>query len=251
MKMTKQVLMAGVLALATGVALQAAEPEGWKVEVTPYAWLAGLEGDVTVKGHKAEFDKSFSDMLDYVEMAGSLLTVVQYDRYLVWGQVDYFSLSTDALDIDDQPDHGKLDTTMVISEVAAGYQVDGWMEGQTFDLLLGARLLHMENELKIDGVGKASKEQDIWNPIVVVRPSIPLFPSKIEGLRFNPTLAVGGGGGNTKLTYELAPQVEYAFNDNVALRFGYRRIGYQFNGSGDNELNFDMAGLMVGLGVMF
>jgi hypothetical protein len=28
-------------------------------------------------------------------------------------------------------------------------------------------------------------------------------------------------------------------------------MGYQFNGKGDNELNMDLAGLMVGLGVMF
>jgi hypothetical protein len=249
--MKKRLVGVAAAALMAVSGALAAEPEGWKVEVTPYAWLAGLEGDVTIKGHKAEFDKSFSDMLDYVEMAGSLLTVVQYDRYLVWGQVDYFGLSTDALDIDDQPDHGELDTTMVLTEVAAGYQVDGWMEGQTFDLLLGARLLHMESDLEIYGVGKSSKDSDIWNPIAVVRPSIPLFPSKITGLRFNPTLAIGGGGGNTKLTYELAPQIEYAINDSVAVRFGYRRVGYQFNGSGDNELNFDMAGLMLGLGVMF
>lgn len=229
----------------------AAEPEGWKFEVTPYAWLAGLEGDITVRGHKVDFDKSASDMLDYVEVAGSLLTVVQYDRYLFWGQVDYFELSTDELDIDDQPKHGKLDTTMVLAEVAAGYQVDGWMEGQTFDLLVGARLLHTENDLTIYNVGEASKDDDVWNPIVMVRPSIPLFPSKIEGLRFNPTLGIGGGGGNTTLTYELAPQLQYAFNDNIAARVGYRRVGYQMNGKGDNELNFDLAGLFVGLGVMF
>lgn len=229
----------------------AAEPEGWKFEVTPYAWLAGLEGDITVRGHKVDFDKSFSDMLDYVETAGSLLAVVQHDRYLFWGQADYFDLSTDALDIDEQPDRGKLDTTMVLAELAVGYQVDGWMEGQTFDLLVGARLLHTETDLTIYNVGESSKDNDVWNPIVLVRPSIPLFPTKIEGLRFNPTLGIGGGGGNTKLTYELAPQLQYAINDNIAARVGYRRVGYQMNGKGDNELNFDLAGLFVGLGVMF
>jgi hypothetical protein len=248
MKMKAVGMAAAVVLAVTGAFAE--EPRGWKVEVTPYAWLAGLEGDVTVRGHKADFDKSFSDMLDYVEMAGSLLTVVQYDRYLVWGQLDYFDLSTDALDVDDRPDHGKLDTTMVLAELALGYQVDGWMEDQTFDFLVGVRQLHIENDLEIYGVRSVSKERDIVDPILVMRPSMPVLPSKIDGLRFNPTLAIGAGG-DSDLTYELFPQFQYQITDLVAARLGYRRVGYRFEGSNDSELNFDLAGLIVGLGVMF
>jgi opacity protein-like surface antigen len=228
----------------------AQEPEGWKVEVTPYAWLAGLEGDVTVKGHKADFDKSFGDLFDYVEAAGSLLTVVQYDRFLIWGQIDYFAMSSDALDVEDQPEGGKFETAMVLGELAVGYQIDGWAEGQTFDLLVGVRATHMENELEVYNRGTFKKDGDILDPIVVVRPSMRVLPSLIDGLRFNPTLAIGAGG-DSDLVYEMQPQFQYQITDNMAARLGYRRVGYRFKDDNDNELNIDMSGLIVGLGVTF
>lgn len=240
----------GVYAAEAQGAAKAAEPQGWKFEVTPYVWAAGLEGDIKVNGHKADFEKSFSDILDYVDVGGSFLAVAQYDRYLLWGQVDYFSLSTDALDIDDQPTKGKIDNKMLLTEAAVGYQVDGWMEGQTFDLLIGVRNLHNETDLEIYGKGKFSKDTDITDPLVLVRPSIPILPSKIAGLRFNPTLGIGAGG-DADLVYELQPQFQYQITESIAARLGYRRVGYKFKGSGDNELNIALAGLIAGVGVTF
>jgi hypothetical protein len=254
------VLMAVSVGFAQQPAAPAAGPEGWKFEVTPYMWLAGLEGDVTIKGQKAEFDKSFSDLIDYVDVAGSLLGVAQYDRYLFWGQVDYFSMSTDNVDEQDQPQGGSVDTKMLLGEAAVGYQIDGWMEGQTFDLLIGVRTLHMETDVKVDSHGTLSKDNDLVDPILVVRPSIPIFPSKITGLRFNPTLGIGAGG-DSDLVYELQPQLQYQITDNMAARVGYRRVGYKFKGDSaknekvnlteDDEMNISLAGLIVGLGVTF
>lgn len=245
----KIVGMVAAVFLVAGSVGYAAEPQGWKVEITPYAWLSGLEGDVTVNGHKADFEKKFTDMIDYVDLAGSLLAVAQYDRYLVWGQVDYFSLSTDALDVDDRPKHGKLESKMLLTEAAAGYQIDGWMEGQTFDLLVGVRNLQIEMDLEVYDKGKFSKDNDITDPIFVMRPSIPVLPSKIQGLRFNPTLAIGAGG-DADLVYELQPQFQYQITQSVVARLGYRTVGYKFK-DGDNELNINLSGLIAGVGMTF
>jgi opacity protein-like surface antigen len=239
------------VALATMSSLSAAEPQGLKFELTPYIWLAGMEGDVTVNDQKVEFDKSFSDLLDNVEVAGSLLGVVQYDRFLVWGQVDYFSMSNDKLDLEDKPQGGTLDTSMLLGEVAVGYQVDGWVEGQTFDLLVGVRTLHIENTLKIKDGATYEKNRDRTDPILVVRPSIPILPSKIDGLRFNATLAIGGG--DSKLVYELHPAIQYQITENIAARVGYRTVGYKVEGEHNdkNEMNFSLSGLIAGVGVTF
>jgi hypothetical protein len=226
-------------------------PDGWKFEITPYLWAAGMEGDVTINGQKADFEKSFSDIVDAVEIGGSLLGVIQYDRFLLWGQADYFELDTDEMDIEDRPQGGRLECEQTLLELAAGYQIDGWMEGQTFDILVGVRSLSMDTDLTVEGHGTRSKEFDVVDPIFVVRPSIPMFPSKIDGLRFNPTLAIGGGG-DADLVYELFPQIQYQVNENMAARLGYRTVGYKFKGdNNDNELNFNLAGLIVGLGVTF
>lgn len=245
----------GIVAAAMligGLGVKAEEPQGWKFEVTPYLWTCGLEGEATVHGRTAEFDKKFGDLFEALDVGGSLLTIVQYDRYLLWAQVDYFSLSTDELDVQDQPEGGSMDTKTLLAELAVGYQLDGWAEGQTFDVLLGVRSMSIENELTIDDVGTGSSEQNLVDPILILRPSIPVFPSKIKGLRFNPTLGIGAGG-DSELVYELQPQFQYQITENMVARLGYRRVGYKLESDTEdgNELDLAMAGLIVGLGVTF
>src|SRR5829696_3168830 len=71
---------------------------GWAAEVTPYAWLAGINGDVTVNGTEARIEQSFSDLYDAVDLSGSLLGVVRKDRFVFWTQAGYFGLDSNHLE---------------------------------------------------------------------------------------------------------------------------------------------------------
>jgi hypothetical protein len=240
-----------VALLAGTMAGAAEEPQEWKFEITPYAWLAGMEGDITVNGTTVDFEKSFTDLVDAVELGVSLRIGAEYDRFLVGAMVDYFSMSTDKMDVEDRPEGGSLDTKLLLTEAALGYRVDGWSEGQSFGLMVGVRNLHMETDLEVFGHGKVSKEKDVTDAMFYVLPSIPVFPSKIEGLRFNPVLGIGAG--DSDLVFELFPQFQYQINDNMSARIGYRTAGWKFEGehNEDNELNFRLAGFVLGLGMTF
>jgi len=244
-------VMAIVAALvAAGTAAWAADQKGWKFEITPYAWLAGLEGDITVNDNKVDFDKSFSDLFDALEVGASVRLGAEYNRFLAGALVDYFSMSTDKLDVEDQPQGGTLDTKMLLTEASVGYRVDGWAKGQSFGLMVGVRNLHVENDLTIDGVGEFSRDNDVTDAMFYVLPSVPVFPSKIEGLRFNPVMGIGAG--DSDLAFELFPQFQYQITDNLAARLGYRTVGWKFKGDNeDNELNIRLAGLIIGLGATF
>jgi hypothetical protein len=185
-------------------------------------------------------------------MAVSLLGIVQYDRYLFWVQADYVSLTTDQLDVQDQPEHASFESKMFLTETAVGYQLDGWAKGQTFDVLIGARTLHMTSDLTVDHLGTKSSKADLVDPMLILRPSIPVFPSKIKGLRFNPTLGIGGGG-DAEMIYELQPQFQYQITETIAARVGYRRVGYKFKGDRDedNEMDIALTGFIVGVGMTF
>ncbi len=244
--------IAASVMLATGLTASAA-PEGWKFEITPYLWAAGLEGDVTLNGQSADFEKSASDLLDAVEIGGSLFGMAQYNRFVLGAQADFFSLSTENLDIEDQPQGGKIDCDMLLTQAAVGYMIDGWMEGQTFTFGVGVRNLHMELDMEVYGNGTASRDNDITDPYLIVWPVLPLFPSKLDGrLVLNPVFSIGGGG-DSELTYELFPQLRYQFTELVQGRIGYRTVGYKFEGDDneDNEVNINLAGLIFGVGVTF
>ena len=108
--------LVAALLLATVSAGHAEDPQGWAFELTPYLWTVGIEGDLTVKGREVDFDKPFTDLVEAVEIGGSLLGVLQYDRFLVWGQADFFAMSTDELDVEDQPAGGSVDMDVFLGD---------------------------------------------------------------------------------------------------------------------------------------
>lgn len=248
---TFRMMIIAVATVVAGATANAQNIEGWDFEVTPYIWYAGLEGDVSVGGRSADFEKDASDLLDALDVGGSVRIGAAYDRFMIGALVDYFSMSTDELDVEDQPQGGRLDAEMTMVEVAAGYRLDGWADGQSFGLMVGVRNLNMDNELTLISGGTAESDNDITDAMFYILPSIPVLPSKIDGLRFNPVMGIGAG--DSDLAYELFPQFQYQITENVAARIGYRRVGWNFKGDNneDNELDISLAGLIAGLGVTF
>ena len=234
---------------ASGVFAQ--EPAGWNFEVTPYVWLAGLEGEVNVNGRSAEFDKSASELFDATEISGSLRVGAQYQRFVVGALVDHLSLGTDEIEVDPAARGGSLDSRLLLAEVLAGVRVDGWSQGQTFVLGAGVRNLHAEHDLAVEGGEIYNRENDVTDAMLFVLPSVPVLPSIIDGLRFNPVLGIGAG--DSELVHELFPQFQYRVGGAVNARLGYRTVGWKVKGDapGESESNFRMAGLIVGVGCAF
>jgi hypothetical protein len=222
-----------------------AADDGWSFEVTPYVWFVGMDGDVEVKGTKADVDVGFEDLIDKVDIGGSLLTVVQKGRWVNWLQLDYYELSDDETVDKIGGAKVEVESDTLLLTAATGIQVDGWSEGQTFDILLGVRYAGMDNELTISGVGSRDDSSDIYDAVLVIRPSFPIG----KRWRFNPTLSIGTG--DSDLTYELQPQFQYSFNETWAARVGYRRLYYDVEG--DRGISFDGAlhGFILGIGAVF
>lgn len=239
-------ILSGMLAaglVASSGAVQAAE-DAWSLEVTPYAWLCGIDADVTVGNKKGEVDVGFEDIIDYVDVAGGLLVIGELNRLQVWGQIDYMSLSSDQ-DVTKFDELGTLDSDTLILEAGVGYEFDNPLaEGAKIDLLGGVRYTSLENSFDPKGAGPTvESDRDLVDPIVIVRPWFPIT----EKLTFNPTMGVGGGG-DSDLIYELQPQFQYQFTDTMAGRIGYRRLFYETEG---DRAKFDgsFQGVIAGLGI--
>ena len=249
-KRAKASAIAALLAIGGTAPLAQAQDREWKFEITPYLWAAGIDADVTVGSQTAagaqtvKVDKSFSDILDAVDIAGDLLVVAQYGHAVFWGQADYLSLTSDNLD--DAPSRGSLDTEAVMATAGIGYQFDGWKEGQSFDVLIGARHLTLKNTLKLDALGTFKSDKDFTDPVIILRPSLRLS----KRWRFNPTLSYGTGGDSEK-TYELQPQFQFQMSEHWAMRFGYRRLYYDIKAESGNRFDGAFQGLIIGIGGTF
>ena len=51
--------------------------EKWELSVTPCFWMAGIEGDVTARGNKADIDVGFDEIWDALDFAGQAMSVSQ------------------------------------------------------------------------------------------------------------------------------------------------------------------------------
>ena len=46
------------------MASQQAAADGWTLELAPYLWVAGIDGDVTIDGEEYDMSSDFSDIID-------------------------------------------------------------------------------------------------------------------------------------------------------------------------------------------
>jgi hypothetical protein len=215
----------------------------WSIEIVPYAWLPGIKGDITIRNTTVGVDQSFSDIFKSVKFASSALAIGRYNNWVLYTQLDYFSLSTTKLE--NAPSRGSLGSKELLYTQGFGYRINGWSSGQTFDILIGAQGLHADNKLSLYQFGSVSNSMNVVDAVLIFRPSFQLSQHWI----LNPTISVGGG--DSKSTYQLQPQVQYQFNSTWEMRFGYRKLHYDINGSRGNNLNASLAGPLFGFGMTF
>ena len=156
------------------MAPMAAAPSEWQFRVTPYVWIPGVTGDVTVRGNPVDIDVNVFDLFDSGSSGvdlDSLAALMGYleaskGRWSIYGDVVWgkFGLSGDAvaqrnptanLSLSAGANAGlDYETTMVESGVA--YEVANWSGAQsstTLDLLGGARYWNQELDLSLAVTG--------------------------------------------------------------------------------------------------
>jgi hypothetical protein len=244
------------LALAGSPAPTLAGNASLEVELAPYVWLAGIDGDVSAGGRSASFDDSFSDLVHDLDAGFMGMGVVRYKRLVVFGQFDYIELSSDAdLNADIGPDplpegvelDGTMDTTIATGGVGWHFALFGKHE---LDLLLGARRLSLDLKLKDQG-NSVSESEDITDTIVILSPTFHLS----EKWLLKPIVSYGIQG-DSDTTYELQPQLHYRLSPGLTVGVGYRRLHYDVSSGRKNTVTYrefdgDISGLMIGLAWRF
>ena len=232
------------------IAMQAAAPASAEdseccFRLTPYYWAVGTDGSLEAKGpggtSEVDFGSDIGDVADNLEFNGSLQLEHNSGHWSNFASVDYLKVDNDDSDIAGVD--VELETDATLATVATGYRFSTG-EKSWVDLMIGARFAKIDMEAEVAGT-EVNGDGDVTDGIVMLRPRIALG----KHWAFSPTMAVGAG--DSDLVYELAPEFVYT-NDccNLEFRFGYRRIGYEYD-EGGAELDFTFAGPMAGVGFAF
>ena len=249
-------VLAAIVVAATGVSAQAqtsarAGSGDWQFEITPYVWMVGLDGNISANDKDVDFEQSFSDLIENVDAAASVLGVAQYQKYVGFVQADWFSLSYNNDDFDQpvaQQFVEEVDLDQMFVTLAAGYQFPGFVADSWIDVMAAARMTDLKIDVKSLGNRSEDKSKTLWDPALVVRPTFILTDNK--KFRFNPTLSIGGGG-DSDLIYELQPQFQYDFTETIAARLGYRRLYYKYTSDNDVEFKLTYSGFIAGVSFLF
>jgi hypothetical protein len=232
--------------------------DDWQFQVAPYAWGLSAEGDVTVKGNKAEVDLSLGDILEDLNLAAMFEAEARKNRLGLFINPFYAQLEDDT---------NRVDVTLdiFIGSFGGYYRLGPWSldsEAGTSgpvlvtDIYAGGRYnyLGVEVEGNVLGILDVDKDQEWLDPIIGVRTLWFLTPKWVINILGD----VGGFGAGSDFQWMASGMLGYGVNmlgdDNARVFAGYRAIGWDYSdGSGADKFAWKMTfhGPLVGLAYHF
>jgi hypothetical protein len=231
------VLVAGLMFAAIGSSAQAqtnsAKSDSWTFGLTPYVWLAGLEGDVATIAAlpPISVDAGFDDIIENIDFTLMVAAEARRGRFGLLADISYLSLSVEG----DTPgtlfDGGEIESETLFATFAGAYRT---LESDhvDLDLLAGLRLWYVETEIDLDAgllPGQGVEDDEFWaDPIIGLRANAAL------GHRFflTGTADIGGFGVSSDFTWQVLGTLGYEFNDWFAARVGYRHLDVDYEDDG-------------------
>lgn len=234
----------GLLMLGTASAQTAAE-ESWRVQLTPYVWMTGLEGHIRpVEGAPtAHVDNSFSDVLQNLDAAFFLTGTARKGRLVLQGDFSYASTSDSASLPLGLSAHAKVRQTS--ATLTGGYN---WQltPSSSMDLMAGMRLWDIKAHVRVPGLAATQSTTHFVDPIVAARWRQD-WAAQWSTLVY---LDVGGFGVGSDSTWQAVGAVNYQWSENLFFSLGYRHLHVNYRDDG-KRLDFNQSGPMLGATLKF
>ncbi len=203
----------------------------WALDLTLYAFAAGLDGEIGARRVDADVDVDFFDILENLEFAAMGKVRMGYDRWALTTDILYLGLgASNNIAIAD------LDQWMV--EPTVSYRVN-----QYFEPLAGVRYNYLKASVngRILGIVQATGIQEWVDPIIGANLTLPL--SETVDLNFRGD--VGGFGVGSDITWQMYPRVTWRFHRHFSVDAGYRLL-YMDYLDGEQLKRFDLEVLIHG-----
>jgi len=230
----------------------ASERPAWALQITPYMWAAGLNGNVSPfrSGPTISVKKPFSDVMDDLNFGGFVN---------VWGRYHRFVFSGDVMYVDTSDGHGagplpamqipglgviippgasvgaKVDTKQLMATLQGGYRVIDTPQF-TLDALGGIRFWHISNDVTITashpaiGIRSATHGESFgWvDPVAGLRAFLPVT----ERLSVQAQADIGGFGAGSDFTWSALATINYTVSDRLSVSAGYKVLEVDYNRGG-------------------
>ena len=226
--------------LLTAAAPAAAQDRGadaWEFSVTPYLWLAAIDGSAgadDVDFPELNPDYSFF-ALDNLDIAGFISAEARKGRWSLIADAFYVSYS-------DRFTLGPLSAEAKVS--GNSFEFSGVYRPASIDhigLIAGLRTVSLELDLALNP-GPAARERETWvDPLVGIRFNYPLGPRWGLVARGD----IGGFGIGSERDLNVLVGATMALSPRSSLAFSYRYLAVDFD-EPDFQVDLRVTGYLVG-----
>jgi opacity protein-like surface antigen len=266
---TPLTVLAGILLLCLGEAACAQSDLGadtWDFRLTPYFWLADLDGDSTLSGITASAELDFSELWDFVDFGLSGRLEAWNGKWGLFFDGSYLDLGTDyATSVGPAVIDTEVDLRQTILDIGLGYRLVEVRVGKdaaqslTLESLGGLRYEYLKQEAKLNvaagpfAAGRTIGGDEEWvEPFVGARLTWAVTKTFAAAIRGD--IGGFGIGSASDLTWNLLAGVDWQFRKNMSLKAGYRILDIDYErGSGTSTFGLDaqMKGPILGLSIYF
>jgi len=215
-----------------GAAGAAQAQSAWEFEVTPYAWMAGLDGDLgTIPGFpSSKVELSFGDILDDLDMAAMLFASARRGPWVFLFDSTYVKTSStedvSGLLIDDV----KVKSRTTTLALGAGRTVAEGPHG-TLDAYFGIRAWWLENDFTVRtplGNRDRSEDENWVDPILGLAGR---YQASERWTLFG-SAEIGGFGMGADSEWALIGGASYAVTDRFGVTVAWRHQAVDYDEDG-------------------
>ncbi|EHK77960.1 hypothetical protein SM0020_10910 [Sinorhizobium meliloti CCNWSX0020] len=214
---------------------------GWTFSIAPYFWAASLKGDIAVRGRQPfDADIPFRDIFDNLRFGGMIVGEAHNGTWGVFADLIYLDIEVDkslTRTIAGVPVSlsGSLDTTSVTATLMGEYRVLA-QPSATLDLMAGARIWSVDNELDIAlsaggpplAAFSGSDRQTWVDPMLGVKGRVDLSSSwHLTGWGM-----IGGFGVASDFSWDVLGAIGYQWTQSLSIVGGYRAVGVDYSRDG-------------------
>lgn len=221
--------MLGLSLCATQASAQSTSPSstvGWQVQLVPYLWGSGINGQVGIGNRTADVDASFGNVLSHLHFAAMGMADARLNKFVVLADAFY----TDVRDQNATP--GPLFSSvdpqqkLFFLTPEAGYSVLHSSEW-SLDVLGGIRWWHLNSELQFrSGLlpGVNLERTRGWVDAIGGLRAKRSFSEKWSANAYGDL-----GGGGSDFTYQIIGTANLNLAEHFALALGYRYLKVDYD----------------------
>jgi hypothetical protein len=208
------------LALPACAYTQSAGSQRWSVELTPYLWAAGLDGDAAASGAGSEIDTDYRFFsLENLDFTLGTAAEVRKGR---WGML-FDAMYVDFSDAFERSPGSEVEISGGFVEAAGALAA---ANGRPLELLFGVRYVALKTTVDVAPVPRADARKTWLDPLVGLRYAHAFNDRWSVTLRGD----IGGFGVSSELATNVAATFGWRVGDRLTLRGGYRVLQMDFDG---------------------